>query len=198
MIKHDSLIDLSAEAAVKAVREHAGSMQLAAHAAAGVPLSRYEVAKLSPPKLSLSKLSLVGLLLTGAVTPAMAEGRSPDETVIETSTQDAIHLAPPAAAQQDPQPATGGPADTYSAYRGRVTTEMADWRRRMQSFDTRVAAGSTRPAQVAQARLRSAWDAIEVEARNVQTASARDWDRTKKAYQTASLRMTAAWDKIRL
>jgi hypothetical protein len=27
MIKHDSLIDLSAEAAVKAVREHAGSMQ---------------------------------------------------------------------------------------------------------------------------------------------------------------------------
>lgn len=154
------------------------------------------------PVLVLPGLLLPGLLLASAVTPAMAEGRSPDETVIETSTQDGIRLSPPGTAQQAPRPeadhATGGPAGTTGAYRAHVATEMADWRRRMQSFDARVAAGSTRHAKAAEARLRSAWDAIEVEARHVQTASARDWDRTKKAYQTASLRMTAAWDKIRL
>lgn len=57
----------------------------------------------------------------------------------------------------------------------------------------------TRRATVAARRGDAyAGDDIKVEARNVQTASAQDWDRTTRAYQTASQRMTAAWDKVRL
>lgn len=88
-----------------------------------------------------------------------------------------------------------GPEDSF---RMQVRDKMAEWRRKMRTFDETVETRTQNHANAAEARLRTAWDDTEVEARNVQTAAARDWDRTKRAYEAASHRMAIVWGKARL
>ena len=68
----------------------------------------------------------------------------------------------------------------------------------MQAFDEKTEAQSRRHINSAETWLRAAWDDTEVEARDVQTATVRDWARTRRAYEAASHRMAVAWDKARL
>ena len=75
---------------------------------------------------------------------------------------------------------------------------MAEWRRKMQAFDEKTEAQARHHMNSAETRLRAAWDDTEVKARNVQTATAWEWERTKRAYEAASHRMAVAWDKARL
>jgi len=119
------------------------------------------------------------LMMLTVVPQAMARPRLPGDTIIQTSVPER----------------QAGPEDTF---RLRVRDEMADWRRKMQAFDEKTEAQSQRHINSAEIRLHAAWDDTEVEARNVQTATERDWARTKLAYEAASHRMAVAWEKARL
>jgi len=118
------------------------------------------------------------MMMLTIVPLAQAQPRVPDDTVVRTS-------AP------DPE-IKDGPEDRF---RSRVREEVADWRLKMKAFDEKTEARSQRHIDAAERRLRAAWDETEVEARNVQTATARNWARTKRAYEVASHRMAVAWDK---
>ena len=132
-----------------------------------------------PPGISRPKMFGVMGLATIVVVAAMAQPGSPGET----ATQSAIPEL------------KAGPQDTF---RSQVQDEMAEWRRRMQSFDEAAAARGRRTVDASEIRLRAAWDDTELEARHVQAAAARDWLRTKQAYEAASRRMTVAWDKAKM
>jgi hypothetical protein len=125
-------------------------------------------------------LTMTLMMMMMIVVPqAMAQPRLPDDTVVQTS-----------GPERQAAPEDG--------FRLRVLDEMAEWRRKMQAFDERAETQGRRHIHSAEARLRDAWDDTEVEARNVQTATVRDWARTKRAYEAASHRMAVAWDKARL
>ena len=136
-----------------------------------------------PPGISRPKMfgvmGLATIVVVAAMQHAMAQPGSPGETV----TQSAIPEL------------KAGPQDTF---RSQVQDEMAEWRRRMQSFDEAAAARGRRTVDASEIRLRAAWDDTELEARHVQAAAARDWLRTKQAYEAASRRMTVAWDKAKM
>ncbi|MGI4799893.1 MAG: hypothetical protein ACRYG8_38815 [Janthinobacterium lividum] len=70
---------------------------------------------------SLAALSLAGLMMIVAGSLAIEQTSSPDDVVIQTASS----------------AATGGPADAYPS---RVREGMAEWRRRMQTFEARMAA----------------------------------------------------------
>lgn len=124
-------------------------------------------------------MALAGLMALSIAPAVAADPRLPDHTIVPTSAP----AAPPA---------------SPDGFRQRVRDEMADWRQKMRSFDETVDSRVRHQATAAETRLRAAWDDTEVEARNVQTASAQDWARTKRAYEAASHRMALAWDKARL
>lgn len=136
-----------------------------------------------PPVISRPKMfgvmGLATIVVVAAMQHAMAQPGSPGET----ATQSAIPES------------KAGPQDTF---RSQVQDEMAEWRRRMQSFDDAAAARGRRTVDASEIRLRAAWDDTELEARHVQAAAARDWLRTKQAYEAASRRMTVAWDKAKM
>ncbi len=136
-----------------------------------------------PPGISRPKMfgvmGLATIVVVAAMQHAMAQPGSPGET----ATQSAIPES------------KAGPQDTF---RSQVQDEMAEWRRRMQSFDEAAAARGRRTVDASEIRLRAAWDDTELEARHVQAAAARDWLRTKQAYEAASRRMTVAWDKAKM
>ena len=136
-----------------------------------------------PPGISRPKMfgvmGLATIVVVAAMQHAMAQPGSPGET----ATQSAIPEL------------KAGPKDTF---RSQVQDEMAEWRRRMQSFDEAVAARGRHTVDASEIRLRAAWDDTELEARHVQAAAARDWLRTKQAYEAASRRMTVAWDKAKM
>lgn len=127
---------------------------------------------------NLAPMMTLMMMLT-VVPQAMAQPRLPDDTVIQTPVPE--HQA--------------GPEDSF---RLRVRGEMAEWRRKMQAFDEKTEAQTRRYTNTAETRLRAAWDDTEVEARNVQNATALEWERTKRAYEAASHRMAVAWDKARI
>ena len=130
----------------------------------------------------LTTLAVAGTMLIAAVPHASGQGRQSDDTVIQTSV-------------------SGTPDGPQESYRARVRDEMADWRQKMQAFDEKMETRSKGHIDAAERRLRAAWDDTEVEARNVQTgtatATAKVWERTKRAYEAASHRMAMAWDKAR-
>jgi hypothetical protein len=127
------------------------------------------------------------LMMLTFVPNARAQPRLPDDTAGQTAGQTARQTVVPERQT--------GPEDSF---RLRVRDEMAEWRRKMRTFDEAVETSTRRHANAAEARLRTAWDDTEVEARNVQAATASDWDRTKRAYEAASHRMALAWDTARL
>ncbi len=113
-----------------------------------------------------------------AALPAMAQtGPVRDDAVIQTSAS----------------VVASNPQETY---RARVRAELIEWRRKMQTFDQKVETGSERRLDAAEVRLRAAWDDVEVEGRNVDSASARGWGQAKAAYERAARRMASAWDKV--
>jgi hypothetical protein len=127
----------------------------------------------------LGLFALTSALMLAGPAPAAGQGSASDDEVIQTSiTRDAA-----------------GPQDTY---RSRVRGEMAEWRRKMQAFEDRSETNGKRRAEAAEIRLRAAWNDTEVEARHVQVATARGWERATRSYEAASRRMAAAWDKVRL
>lgn len=104
-------------------------------------------------------------------------------------------------ARGDAPPTMNVQSETDSAhetFRANVREEVADWGRKMHAFDDEVEARSRPHVDVAETKLRAAWNATEAEGRAVDNASAKDWDRTKRAYEAASSRMTAAWARVRL
>ncbi len=129
---------------------------------------------------TMTVVALAAMMTLTIVSHAGGQPRAPDgDTVIQTS-------------------APGPEAGPQDSFRGRVRDEMADWRRKMQAFDEKMETGGHRHIDAAEKRVRDAWDETEVEARNVQTATALDWTGTKRAYEAASHRMAMAWDKVRL
>ena len=117
------------------------------------------------------------LMMTLTIVPqAQGQPPLPDDTAVQTAVPER---------QSRPQ----------DSVRLKVQDEMADWRRKMQTFDDTMETSTRRHSTIAEARLRDAWNDTEIEARNVQAATARDWDRTKRAYDAASHRMAVAWDK---
>ena len=130
------------------------------------------------PKM-LGVMGLATIVVVAAMQHAMAQPGPPGET----ATQSAIPES------------KAGPQD---AFRSQVQDEMAEWRRRMQSFDEAVAARGRHTVDASEIRLRAAWDDTELEARHVQAGAARDWLRTKQAYEAASRRMAVAWDKAKM
>lgn len=130
------------------------------------------------PKM-LGVMGLATIVVAAAMQHAMAQPGPPGET----ATQSAIPEL------------KAGPQD---AFRSQVQDEMAEWRRRMQSFDEAVAARGRHTVDASEIRLRAAWDDTELEARHVQAGAARDWLRTKQAYEAASRRMAVAWDKAKM
>jgi predicted membrane-bound mannosyltransferase len=128
---------------------------------------------------TLTVAALTAMTMLSAVPHALGQPRSPDDEVIQTS-------------------ATNRQTSPQDSFRLRARDEMADWRLKMRAFDEKVDAGSQRHVDAAETRLPLAWDDTEVEARNVQSASAQDWARTKLAYEAASHRMTMAWERVRL
>ena len=130
------------------------------------------------PKM-LGVMGLATIVVAAAMQHAMAQPGPPGET----ATQSAIPEL------------KAGPQD---AFRSQVQDEMAEWRRRMQSFDEAVAARGRHTVDASEIRLRAAWDDTELQARHVQAGAARDWLRTKQAYEAASRRMAVAWDKAKM
>ena len=124
-------------------------------------------------------VALAAMTVLGVVPHAFGQPGSTDDTVIQTSAT---------APQTNPQ----------DSYRQRVRDERADWRLKMRALDDKVETGSQRHIDVAETRLRNAWDDTEVEARNLQAATDHDWVRTKQAYEAAAHRMAMAWDRVRL
>ena len=133
--------------------------------------------------LKMTLAAAIGLVLIAAAQPATGQppvaSGTPNEKPVATA----------------PVPA---PFDAHETYRSRVRDELAEWRRKMQAFDEKMEAQGKRVAKATETQLRSAWDDIEVEARNVQEATARGWDRTKRSFEAASHRMAAAWERVRL
>lgn len=129
---------------------------------------------------ALTVVALAAMMMLTMVSHAGGQTRPPgDDTVSQNS-------------------APGSEAGPQGSFRVRVRDEMADWRRKMQAFDERMATSGHRHMDAAEKRLRDAWDDAEVEARNVQAATALDWARTKRAYEAAAHRMAMAWEKVRL
>ena len=132
---------------------------------------------------AMTMIAAMGILLMAAAQPAAGQPRPASDTQAEK----------PSA----PHPAAV-PSDAHETYRSRVRDEMAEWRRKMETLDGKAQEGGTRVATAAETRLRAAWDDTEVEARKVDVATARDWDRTKRTFEAASRRMAEAWDRVRL
>ena len=125
---------------------------------------------------ALAALAGLGFLAIASALPAYAQGPARD-----TPTQ----AAPSADA-----------AAAHETFRARVLAEVEDWRVKMHGFDETMEARGKHQANAAEARLRTAWDDTEAQARYVQAATAPDWDRAKQAYRAASHRMALAWAKL--
>ena len=124
-------------------------------------------------------LAMALTMMLSVVPLARAQPRPADDTVVQTSVPERQ-------------------ASSEGSFRLKVRDEVREWRQKMQAFDERTEANSQRHIDAAETRLRAAWDDTEVEARNVQIATERDWARTKLAYEAASHRMAVAWEKARL
>lgn len=133
----------------------------------------------SAPRSIDPALAMALTMMLSVVPLARAQPRPVDDTVVQTSVPERQ-------------------ASSEDSFRQKVQDEVREWRRKMQVFDERTEAKSQRHIDAAETRLRAAWDDTEVEARNVQTATAREWTGTKRAYEAASHRMAVAWDKARL
>ncbi len=132
-------------------------------------------------------MALAGMMMIAAVPHATGQTRSSNDGSSRPETP-AMVVGPAVGA-------TPGPEE---AFRSRMHDEMAEWRRKMQAFDAKLETRGRRRLDAAETRLRTAWDDTEVEARNVETATDREWARTRRAYERAAHRMAAAWDKARL
>ena len=132
--------------------------------------------------LAMTMAAAIGLVLIAAAQPAAGQPRA------ASGTNELAVVTIPAPV----------PSDAHETFRSRVRDEMADWRRKMQAFDDNTEAHGKRVTKAAETRLRSAWDDTEVEARNLEVATTRDWDRTKRSFEAASHQIAAAWDKVRL
>ena len=148
----------------------------------GASLALRQVGLAQMAMLALTMAAAISLVLIAAAQPASGQPRA------ASGTNDLPVVTVPAPV----------PSDAHETFRSRVRDEMADWRRKMQAFDDDTEAHGKRVTKAAETRLRSAWDDTEVEARNLEVATARDWDRTKRSFEAASHRMAAAWDKVRL
>lgn len=115
--------------------------------------------------------------------------------MIERSMQPAAGQSKPSAATAADTSSVNDAAGEKATFRSRVRDEMADWKLKMHTFNERTEARGKHQTSAAEAALRRAWDKTAVTARNVQAASARDWERVKKSYETALNEMKNAWDR---
>ena len=104
----------------------------------------------------------------------------------------------PAAGQPAPLPAGSAAAPDRSAYLQRVQVEMDGWRMKLHGMTDKAEATGQVDATEAEANLRLAWDRTEVQARNLQTATAAGWESAKSSFEQSSLDLSHAWSKSRL
>ncbi len=127
---------------------------------------------------ALSLLLLGGALIVLSAVPASGQSRPADEPIALSA-------------------GTAGGTEAQDTFRGRVRDELADWQGKMNAFERRTKANGKLYGEAASSHLRAAWANTEAQGRKVQAATARDWDRAKASYQTASHELALAWDKMK-
>jgi hypothetical protein len=84
--------------------------------------------------------------------------------------------------------------DTYTQ---KARDEMREWQRKLINFTEKTEAKGKAASSAAENDLHKAWIKADSASRELQTVSAEGWKSAKTTFETASRKLTHAWDKVR-
>lgn len=126
-------------------------------------------------------LALGSLLITG-VLPAAAALRAP----LPALTAD-VKIAP------DVQLAAVD-SNERREYTARLREEMREWRQKMHDIGDRAEMKAHKVSRATRKQLDAAWSRTQAEARHLERATSRGWDKAKDAYERAKDNLRTAWN----
>jgi len=83
-----------------------------------------------------------------------------------------------------------------AAYIKFEATELTLWRQKISNFDARAETDETQARQAAKLELATAWNAVAASSITLSAAGEADWDRAKKAYESAKQALEIKWAKF--
>ena len=93
--------------------------------------------------------------------------------------------------------ATDASSGARESYIQKVRGEMLEWQHKLVSFNEKVEAKGKEATTAAEKDVHRAWAKTDTAAHELETVGAEGWTSAKTTFETASRKLTSAWEKVR-
>lgn len=122
---------------------------------------------------------VIGMLAVAGISPTAAQSKP----LSDKGTTVGVATAHDAAADRN-------------SFTQQAQEEVRTWQTRLNDFNAKLGAKATKAEANASKGLENAWTKTKTAAGQLETAGAKDWDSAKASFQSASHKLSVAWQKV--